>query len=982
MSTLTHLAVRSLRLAIGTAVTVLLIGGLNLPSGVARAGTLPPTLPISQVPLTVVQPTHPQVLFAIGNSESMDGNLSGAIMTGSGSLSSSMSTLNSTSSPVNFSIPTGFTPPLNGGSGGSAPYTTSDSNGTLYDNSPSRLNVAKQGVSAILQQYLPSTDFGLIDYGTTGTTLYTTWVYEMSADGGFTFTNTKPTGSTRYILNPCYNYSNASSTVNSNCSSIDNHYSGSSIGDNRYMVIGASSDDPSINDVLYSGGGPGVYVTYGGPTPSNPYTYYTLGKYNAGGITTTYDNAVPNANKQTSPTNAGYIPFSPEVMYIQRGFGYGAQDAKKGGTGNVTAKDSSGHAIISAGQSPTSASVTTAAGYFSAALAPETNNSRSSEIKSVAGQSALGGLLTSAKSTLANSLPSTSGNCTPPKQYVVLITDGLPTEDLAGSNWPPLGSASAAGYGVTATFNTDGSLNTTNDQALTDVIAQLQALNAAGIETYVVGLGAGVDPSINPQAAATLNAMGIAGGSSAAVSKITGSTQYFPATTPAALVSDLQSILADVSSQSSSSSSAAANSTSLSANSQVYQATFSSGSSVDNAWAGDLQEFGIDANASINTTFTWSARAQLDTQGSSRSIATWDPYHVNSSSTVTPAAVGFSWSNLSATQQTKLQQNSTNGQNLVSYLRGDHSQEISNGGKFRNRQHLLGDVVDSAPFFVGAPTDYYPDTSYNTYTASSAITGRTPMLYFGANDGMLHGVNANTGKEVMAFIPNGGSGGVFSNLYMLASPYYYYHHQFFVDGSPQVDDVMLADGNWHSLLVGGENAGGSSIYALDVTNPSNFTSDTTVASSVLWEFTDTDMGLSYSAPAIVRSLAVSVKDATSKQNVNGFAVVFGNGYNSAQGRPFFYAVDASTGTQLAKIDLCNATGVPAAACSSSLPNGLSSVSVGNSSGVVGVPQDMVYAGDLQGNLWAINISIDPQPQLPQRAGHDGVLRYRRAVGSG
>ncbi len=65
--------------------------------------------------------------------------------------------------------------------------------------------------------------------------------------------------------------------------------------------------------------------------------------------------------------------------------------------------------------------------------------------------------------------------------------------DLDGSLWPPLGSSSAAGYGVTASFNVDESLTATNDQALTDVIAKLKALTAAesGIKTYIIGMGAG-----------------------------------------------------------------------------------------------------------------------------------------------------------------------------------------------------------------------------------------------------------------------------------------------------------------------------------------------------------------------------------------------------------------------------------------------------------------------------------------------------------
>src|SRR6516225_9802079 len=116
---------------------------LDRPAATATAVT--PTQ-ISQVPLTVAQQAHPQVVLAIGNSESMDGNLSGAIMTGAGSLPAAMSLLNNSSSPVSYTIPTGFTPPVNLGPGdGTAPYTF-PSGGHNVDNSPSRLNVAKGGI--------------------------------------------------------------------------------------------------------------------------------------------------------------------------------------------------------------------------------------------------------------------------------------------------------------------------------------------------------------------------------------------------------------------------------------------------------------------------------------------------------------------------------------------------------------------------------------------------------------------------------------------------------------------------------------------------------------------------------------------------------------------------------------------------------------------------------------------------------------------
>lgn len=978
-------ATRTFHRVAGTAAAVLLVGALNLPAP-ALAAT-PPQLAISQTPLTVTSAVHPEVLIALGNSESMDGDLSGAIMTGSGALGSAYTSLQNSSSPVNYTIPTGFNPSqlTLGGSGCTAPAVASGAttyqytytcSSTQYDVSASRLNVAKQSISDILSEYFTSTDFGLMDYNEKNTSLYTTWVYYMSAQSsGFQFSNTNtspPTGET-YIANPCAGYggSSESSQVASDCAQIDQSGlyspkgSGGGFGSSatygaasyNYMLVADTSDDPSINDVLYASGNTSVSVSYGGPTPADPYTHYGISQYESGGITTSYPHSVPNFVSETSPTNAGYIPYSNQVMYSMRGFGYGATDATTGGSGQTVAKDSSGNVMISAGQAPTSTTVATAMGYFTSALNAETNKSSTSEIKALAGQSPLAGLMKSALSTL-NGVTAPSYDCTTPKKYVILITDGLPTEDLTGNNWPPLGSLSASGYGVTAGFNSDGSLNTSytppsgdvNDQALIDTITEITALNNAGIETYVVGLGAGVDSTANPQAAAALKAMAVAGGTSAVIS-----SGYFPATSPATLVADLASILNNVASQNSSSSSVAANSTSLTTSSLLYQATFNPGSATTDAWTGDVDAYTITSSTTINTTPVWDAQAQLDAQGTNRYIATWDPYQVNSSGATTPAAVGFDWTNLSTTLKTDLDTLSgtadTLGQLRLNYLRGDNTQDQANGGTFRTRQHLLGDIVDSSPAYVGAPNNYFPDASYQAFIVAN--TNRTPMLYVGANDGMLHGFNAGTtsagGSEVMAFIPYG----VFANLPLLTSPYYLYNHHFFVDGSPTVSDAMLSDGYWHTLLVGGENAGGNSIYAIDVTNPSNFTSDANVASAVKWEFTDSGMGYSYSQPIIVRSNAVTVSDSSSSAQVAGFAVLFGNGYNSASGQPIFYAVNASTGAQLAKINLC--TSVPTA-CNSALPNGLSSITAANSSGVVGIPDDMAYAGDLQGNIWGINMS--------------------------
>ncbi len=899
------------------------------------AGT--PAVAISQVPVTVSIPAHPQILLAVANSQSMDGDLGGAIWTGAGSLGSAYSTLQASSSPLNYTIPANFTPPANAGSAGLAPYTV-NSGGYLLDNSASRLNIAKAAITAILSSYMSSADFALMDYGTSGLTEFNTWVYQMSNSGGFTFSVAPPT-SGEYVANPCYNYTtSAPGPVQTDCAALDAFYAGQSISAKPYMSVAASSDDPAINDVLYAASGiDPVCVVYGGPTPPTPYPpYYSIANYNSGTVFETYSSWVAGTNcpraVQTGPTNAGFVPYSTQVMYEQRGFGfYTLSESANNATTLVT--------MQSSGATPTAASVAAAIAKFTPYLTPETNSTGTNEIKAAATQAPTAGIIAQAKTFFSGNIPTTTG-C-PAQRYLVLLTDGLPTLDSSGHAWPPLGSAAATGYGTTATFNADGSLNTTNDEALTDVINQLQQLynNGNGVKTYIIGLGAGVDPSANPTAAATLKAMAIAGG--------TG--DYFAATSPQSVTSDLQIIINSILAATQSTAAAAVNSTGLNTNSVVYQSQFDTSDSYRD-WTGNLYAFPINpTTAAVNTSPSaalWSAQTQLDRQSwdSGRNIATWDPIAATGTpfrwSTGTPAT-GIATSTLLGRELMTFSSD-TNGSDVLEFLRGSAAQEQRNGGQFRNRTHKLGDIVNSNPLYIGAPMGPNQSPSYFAFAAANA--GRPPVIYVGADDGMLHAFDAGTGNELFAYLPRG----AYQNLVNLASPYYNAVHRFYVNGSPQASDVQFTDNSWHTLLVGTEAQGGNSVFALDVTNPSNIISEAALASSVLWDFTDTDMGLGFSTPAIAATAA-------------GWQVFVGNGYNSPNQKPILYALNPQTGAMTAKIDLCAAvaTSLPGA-CNTGAPNGLSTVVVVNSGGQIAGYANLLYAGDLQGNVWRIDIAnADP-----------------------
>jgi type IV pilus assembly protein PilY1 len=889
----------------------------------AMAAAVPAPIAVSQVPLTVTIPAHPQILLALANSESMDGDLSGAIRTGSGSIPHPL--LYPSSSPVNFTIPVGFTPPLNPGAAGQAPYTVS-SGALLVDNSPSRLNVAKAGLTSVLNAYIDSADFALIDYQVSGLNLFTTWVYQMSNPGGFTFQNTIPAVG-EYVLNPCFGVNLTLGVPVSNaCASLNAFYGAQNITAQQYMLVSASSDDPSVNDVLYAGGIAPVCMTYNGPHPApNPFPpQFSLASYEGGGVFESYSSEVNGCAGTTGPTNAGFVPYSAQVMYEMRGFGYY--------TFGETAND--GNTVVpmtSSGAIPNAATVAAAIAQFTPYLAPETNSTGTQEIKASATQSPMAGLMKRAQTLFAGNPPTTNG-CVA-QRYVVLVTDGLPTMDLNHNNWPPLGSTAAAGYGVTAVFNGDGSLHIgagTNDQALIDVINKLTALNSGAnpIKTYIIGVGAGVDPSKNPSAAATLTAMSIAGGTGA----------YFPATSPQAVTAALQTIITNILAETESTASAAVNTTGLNVNSVVYQSQFVT-SDVYQDWTGNVLAFPISPITGIVDTLpadiVWSAQTRLDTQAS-RVIATWDP--------VAGAGTPFEWhpgnpptgiaaSTLLGTDLESYLPD-TNGQDVLQYLRGSTAQEQRNGGTFRNRAHILGDIIDSDPAYVGASAENIQSASYIAFEAVTAT--RPPTLYIGGNDGMLHAFDTTTGSERFAYLPRGS----YANIVNLVSPYYNAQHKFYVNGSPQAADVQFADLTWHSVLVGTERQGGNSAFALDITDPNAMTTEAGLASNVLWDFVDPDMGLGFSSPAIANTNS-------------GWQVFFGNGYNSANEKPFLYALDPQHGTINAKIDLCAA--VPTA-CNLGAANGLSTLIAVNSSGAVTATANLIYAGDLQGNLWRVDVS--------------------------
>lgn len=469
------------------------------------------------------------------------------------------------------------------------------------------------------------------------------------------------------------------------------------------------------------------------------------------------------------------------------------------------------------------------------------------------------------------------------KDFVVLLTDGLPSTNSAGTAY------------------VDPEL------ALTEATAAAGDLKQEGVETYVVGfaLPASVDPE-------TLNDMADAGGTETA----------YNASDSASLASALSSIFEDIKKKSSSAAALASNSTRLGTDTAIYQAKFNSTN-----WNGQLLAIKLESEGNIVKTGDelWDASTKLPAPAD-RKIYTWSG----------SAGTTFTWDALTAAQKTAIDAaNAANaGSPVLDYLRGDRSKEQSQpAGVYRNRDGALGDIINSDPYYVGAQNFGYTalsgaeGTSYASYLDGKKADTYVPMLYVGANDGMLHGFRASTGVELLAYVPNAGM----ANLASLSQPAY--THKYFVDASPFAGDAYIG-GGWKTILLGGMGAGGKAVFALNVTAPATFAAD-----KVLWEFTHADLGYTFGQPVIAR-----LKNGK-------WAAVFGNGYNSTNGTAKLFIVyldaDLSDGWTADTDYVVISTNTDA-------DNGLSTPALYDSDGDRII--DYVYAGDLRGNLWKFDLT--------------------------
>jgi len=346
-----------------------------------------------------------------------------------------------------------------------------------------------------------------------------------------------------------------------------------------------------------------------------------------------------------------------------------------------------------------------------------------------------------------------------------------------------------------------------------------------------------------------------------------------------------------------SSSNVAVNSNKLSSNTRVYNASFQSG-----AWLGELKSSSAGDGAQI-----WSLSATFNSKGTSFHNEKFSERTILRGSGAGNSGASL-FNTISITDNALARTSGTDSVSVadnINYLRGDQSKERQHGGHLRTRDWPIGDIVNSSP----------------------AYSEDTKTVYIGANDGMLHAVSdeGDGGKVLFSYIPGGVDLKTLGTLSALK-----YEHRFFVDGS--IDVMPKAHHGAKTILLAAMGRGGRGVFSLDVSDPKTMSS-----THVLWDDTVPASNTSYMPDMGYVLGGVFLRRANGHKRI----ALIPNGIDSPSGNAALIVREINAdGSAAAPVVLSTNEGGG---------NGLMSLALADTdqNGTV----DLVYGGDLKGNVW-------------------------------
>jgi|CryGeyStandDraft_6_1057127.scaffolds.fasta_scaffold10344_2 type IV pilus assembly protein PilY1 len=528
------------------------------------------------------------------------------------------------------------------------------------------------------------------------------------------------------------------------------------------------------------------------------------------------------------------------------------------------------------------------------------------------------------------------------KNFIIYVTDGLPSVDESGT---PKSADTLMPTVLTKIDNLRNISTTIKGKSYN-----------FDVKTYVLGVG------LSDEAKPKLDDMAIHGGTDV------GGKAYY-ADKPEELNSGLANIFQSIleSAYSFASPSVPSVRTDDTEDYRAYIASFTP-STENPFWPGNLKAYQLNSDGTF----------PVDANGEPINAPIWSSSIPDSGSRVIKTYVGGALKDFTSANLTKedLDVGSDAEKNaLISYIR--------NLG--------LGDIFHSNSVIVGAPSQFYIEEGYSgTGGFYENKKSREKIIIVGANDGILHAFDADTGVEKWAFIPNS----LLKNLKTMQTT-----HTYYVDSTPKVADVWFGDLNsntkkdpneWKTVLVCGLRKGGKYYFALDITD--------TLNPKYLWEFpkagdatTLAKLGESWSEPAIGR-----VKIEKDGNLVEKWVAFIGGGFDPSEtkskdadiGKAFF-VIDISNGDIIwefsydkdhdVKKKMTHALAAPPTVVDTNLDGYI----------------DQVYIGDLGGQMWVFDVSFDAVSkksnslwtdkakilfQAPSGGGEKHRIYYQPAVG--
>ncbi|MFZ3089486.1 MAG: PilC/PilY family type IV pilus protein [Nitrospirota bacterium] len=612
----------------------------------------------------------------------------------------------------------------------------------------------------------------------------------------------------------------------------------------------------------------------------------------------------------------------------------------------------------------------------------------------IGGYTPLGTALSEALQYFQNAPAVTGDGCiTCRKNYVVLVTDGADTVTCtAGSE--SADNRRATVYAARALRNGPDGIADTDDDIPVFIVGFGGALPTDLQRTlnWAAYYGGTDNPSVANSGSTTNFTIPSGSTLCSAGTGDPGAQAFsgyaFLADNASALASSLQSIFGAIRQGSYSRSAPVLTTTGIGGANRIYAGFFDLGANVN--WQGHLLAWNIDTttgnliNSAINDPCTSSASSttgalrELYDAGRTLTYSTCGGYVVPSARKVYTAVgsptMSQIWFNVSAgstaydntsmsnsnTQQIDLcnalnisgfncTANNTStsvgsANELVNFIRFGSPTFNGSGGARNNNWHL-GDIWHSTPTIVGPPLGAFNNSNYKTF--KNTYANRTQILILGANDGMLHAFDDNgssaRGSELWSFIPNN----LLGKLQNLSTG-----HSFFVDASPTAADVCLNASNncgtaleaatdWETVVISGERDGGKAYFALKLLGT------TATTPEFKWEFTDANLGNTWSKPTIGK-----VRYNNGSNIVDKWVTFFGGGVSpTADVGNYVYAVDISNGSLLGSGPNATKKQVNSANTSNNVPSALRPVDFNGDYYV-----DAVYFGDTIGRMWRWDVS--------------------------